>query len=211
MIEQSGCKLGPRKGTYSGTVSHENCGNCPGNYYNGGECNYGGRHVLSEEIAQVNRNFEGIDKLEKKHLELRLSADISESDFNNKKNQLLNDFRKVKDNCCDPTKFAFATCVGVEKQNCLFQKDVEQRFKNFTEGIECYIKQVEKATWRQVQEFQTKLKQIEDLRKENSNLLQEYKDPNTSPERKAQISEIIDKNEENMANLDQDLDNHNAR
>lgn len=212
MIRQSGCKVGPREGTYSGTTGHENCGSCPGNYYNGGECNYGGRHVLSGEIAQINRNFEGIDKLEKRNLELRLSTNVSESEFNKKKNQLLNDFRKVKGNCCSPGKLAFfATCVGVENQSGLFQKDVEQRFKNFTEGIECYIKQVEKATWRQVQEFQTKLNQIEDLRKENSNLLQEYKDPNTSPERKAQISEIIDQNEAQMASLDQELDNHSTR
>ncbi|CAG8521988.1 13962_t:CDS:2 [Ambispora leptoticha] len=155
MIEQSGCKVGPRKGTYSEITGHENCGDCPGNYYNGGQCNYGGYHVF-------------------------------ESEFNKKKNSLLNDFHKVKDNCCDPKKFLFATCIGVEKQSSLFQED-------------------------QVQEFQTKLRQIEDLRKENDNLLQEYKDPNTSPERKAQISEIIDQNEEQMTNLDQELDSHDAR
>jgi hypothetical protein len=212
MIKQSGCKTGPRKGNFSGITGHENCGSCPGNYYNGGECNYGGQHVLKNEIAQINRNFEGIDKLEKRHLELRLSTNVSESEFNNKKQSLLNDFNKVRNNCCNPGKLAFyATCVGVENQSSIFQRDVEQRFKNFTERIECYIKQVEKTTWRQVQEFQTKLRKIEDLRKENNNLLQEYKDPNTSPERKAQISEIIDQNEAQMANLDQELDNHSAR
>jgi hypothetical protein len=146
MIKASCCKVKPREEVCSGITGHESCGSCPGNYYNGGECNYGGHHVLSQEIAQINRNFEGIDKLEERHLELRLSAGDSENEFNTKKKQLLNDFHKVRDNCCDPQKFAFATCIGVENQSSFFQKDVERRFKLFAEGIDRYIKQIENAT-----------------------------------------------------------------
>ena len=57
MIEKSSCKVRPRHGNYSGTSGHEDCGGCPGNYYNGGCCNYGGQHVLADEVARINSNF----------------------------------------------------------------------------------------------------------------------------------------------------------
>ena len=205
MINSSGCKAKPRAGTHKETDGHNDCSSCPGNYYNGGWCNYGGCHVLSEEIAQINKNFSGIDKLEERHLELRLSTEASEEDFKQKKANLLNDFNLVKNNCSDPAKFIYATCVGVEGAGLVFQDYVKQNFQDFAKAIERYISQVENATWYQVQEFQKKLKEIENFKQENNKLLEEFKDPDTLPSRKAQIEEIIRDNKSHISQLHQEL------
>jgi hypothetical protein len=84
--------------------------------------------------------------LEERHRELRLSANVSEEVFKQKKQDLLNDFERVKENCSDPAKFTYATCMGVESNDCLFQEYVKDRFQSLEKGIERYISQVKNAT-----------------------------------------------------------------
>ncbi|CAG8641714.1 9139_t:CDS:2 [Cetraspora pellucida] len=212
MIRNSKCKVGPRGGRHSGTSGHENCSSCPGNYYHGGECNYGGHHVLAEEVALINKNFDGVDKLQDRHNQLRLSANTNKEKFEEEKNKVLNDFQKVKDNCCNPTKLAFyATCIGVDEKQGLFQKHVEHLFQSFAKAIDRYINQVQNLSFHEVEEFQAKVKEIEKLQEANKDLMMEYKDPSTSSDRKTQILALIKQNKDKIKNIGQELDKHPAR
>src|SRR5687767_3805587 len=116
MVKDSGCKVGVRHGNFSGTSGHESCGSCPGNYYNGGECNYGGHHVLANECGQINTNFGSFDNLYKRHNALKLSTNTTQEAFEKEKTSLLNDFNKAKDNCTKPNCFVYASCIGVDGQ-----------------------------------------------------------------------------------------------
>jgi hypothetical protein len=211
MIKESGCKNPRYSGTYPGTSGHENCDSCSGNYYNKGECNFGGRHVLANEVAQINRNFDGVDKLEDRHNQLRLSANTNQSEFEQKKNALLNDFDRVKNCCSNPSSFLYASCIGVHGHSAKFLSHVNDKFKQFAKGIQRYIDQIQNLSWHQVEEFQAKIQEIKKIQEANQQLLQEYKDPNTTPERKAQIMVVINQNKQKIQNLSNELNKHPAR
>ncbi|CAG8814238.1 21147_t:CDS:2, partial [Racocetra persica] len=126
-------------GRFSGTSGHENCSSCPGNYYHGGECNYGGRHVLADEINQLNKNFEGIDKLEKRHNKLKLSINDSKEKFEQEKQNLINDFELIQKRCTDPSGFFYGSCVGIDGQKPVFQENIKKRFQDFHNKISKFI------------------------------------------------------------------------
>lgn len=69
---------------------HPNCNFCKGNYFVGGECNYGGQHKMADDLQQVNQNFRAFDALVKQ--QVKLSKSKNESEFNNSKRTLLNYF-----------------------------------------------------------------------------------------------------------------------
>jgi len=210
MIRESGCKVRPHNGSCSGTSGHEDCGSCPGNYYNGGECNYGGRHVLRDEVARINQNFEGIDVLGTNHEKLKISASTSQSDFDNHKNTLLNNFQKVRTNCTDPSRFVYASCIGVHNQSPKFLEEVKRRFQQFVRGIDRYINQIKDLTWHQVEEFQQKLKEIKELREENTKLAEQIKNTD-DPTEKARLIAVLKGNKDKINNLVQELNKHPAK
>lgn len=147
MVNSSGCKVGVRHGTFSGTSGHENCPRygCPGNYYNGGECNYGGRHVLANECGQINTNFGSFDNLYKRHNALKLSTNTTKEAFEQEKANLLNDFNKAKDNCTKPSCFNYASCIGVngDIHKTKFMKEAMRRFNDLQRALGKYIQQIE--------------------------------------------------------------------
>ncbi|KLL04397.1 MAG: hypothetical protein MRERV_24c022 [Mycoplasmataceae bacterium RV_VA103A] len=211
MIKHSKCKNFRATGRFSGTSGHENCSSCPGNYYHGGECNYGGHHVLADEINQLNKNFEGIDKLEKRHNKLKLSINDSKEKFEQEKQNLINDFELVQKRCTDPSCFFYGSCVGIDGQKPVFQENIKKRFQDFHNKISKFIESVKNTNQLQFQEFQEKVKKIEDLKQDNQRLMVELKDSNTTPERKAQIQEILKKNTQQIKNLINELKTHPAR
>ncbi|CAG8831741.1 28462_t:CDS:2, partial [Racocetra persica] len=77
--------------------------------------------------------------------------------------------------------------------------------------ISKFIESVKNTNQLQFQEFQEKVKKIEDLKQDNQRLMVELKDPNTTPERKAQIQEILKKNTQQIKNLINELKTHPAR
>jgi hypothetical protein len=211
MIKSSKCKNFRSSGRYSGTSGHENCGSCPGNYYHGGECNYGGRHVLADEVNQLNKNFEGIDKLEKRHNKLKLSINDSKETFEKEKKNLINDFELIQKRCTDPNCFFYGSCVGIDGQKPVFQENIKKRFQDFHNKIAKFIESVKNTNQLQFQEFQEKVKKIEDLKQDNQKLMVELKDPNTSSERKTQIQEILKNNTQQIKSLINELKTHPAR
>ncbi|MEG7978362.1 MAG: hypothetical protein NY202_00080 [Mollicutes bacterium UO1] len=211
MIKNTNCKNFRASGRYSRTSGHENCGSCPGNYYHGGECNYGGHHVLADELKQLNSNFSGFDALEKRHNKLKLSINDSKEKFEAERTKLLNDFEVMKNRCQKPDSFLYNSCVGLDGQGHIFDKNIEDRFNQFSSKIAGFIDSVKKLSQLQFQEFQEKVKKIEDLKQENQKLMVELEDPNTTSERKAQIQEILKKNKQQVQSLINELKTHPAR
>ena len=76
---------------------HPHCNWCKGNYFVGGECNYGGQHKMSDDLRQINKNFRAFDVLVKK--QAKISRAKNEKDFNEAKNKLLSSFQELKKKC----------------------------------------------------------------------------------------------------------------
>src|SRR5688572_11266007 len=93
---------------------HQNCGHCKGNYFVGGECNYGGHHIMEEDLKEINRNFRTFDVLVKQ--QVKLSKSKSEPEFNKCKKTLLNSFKSLKKRCEDESGagFFYGSCIGLD-------------------------------------------------------------------------------------------------
>jgi len=211
LIKKSNCKEGPREGVYGGILGHEECGGyCPGNYYNRGECNFGGRHVLSEELDMINSNFQGIAELEDEHQRLRVTANLTQEKFEEERNRLVNNFNRTKENCENPSRYLFATCIGVEGKGAIFQRHALEKFKEVAEYLDNYIKRVKELKWFQVKEFQDKINEIQKKEQENNQLSEELVDPNTSESRKREIVATIEANNQEIKAINEELNKHPA-
>ncbi|KLL05026.1 MAG: hypothetical protein MRERV_7c077 [Mycoplasmataceae bacterium RV_VA103A] len=210
MVRNSKCKVRPSTAKRSGIDGHENCGSCPGNYYNGGECNFGGHHVLSEEVARINKNFDGLDNLTRRHNKLKTSLNKSKEEFEKEKEELLRAFDTAKQHCSDINTFIYGSCIGVEKQKPIFLEEVKRRFENAVKFINSYIESVRNLTQQQMQDFETKLKKVEELKEEISKLQQAYKNT-TDPTEKARLDELISQKKGELRNLSQELTKHPAK
>ncbi|CAG8702761.1 43641_t:CDS:2 [Gigaspora margarita] len=82
----------------------------------GGECNYGGRHKMTDDLRQINQNFRAFDVLVKQ--QVKLSKSKNESEFNNSKKSLLNSFQSLKTKCEDEggTGFFYGSCIGLDEE-----------------------------------------------------------------------------------------------
>jgi DNA repair exonuclease SbcCD ATPase subunit len=210
MISESKCKVGSRSGHYSGTSGHESCGFCPGNYYNGGECNFGGHHVLANEVVRINQNFDGLDNLIKKHNKLKRSLNQDETTFYKEKEELLKAFDTAKKHCSDINVFIYGSCIGVDKQKPRFLDKVKKRFENTAKEIDNYIENVRNLTQQQMQDFETKLKKVEELKQEISKLKQDFKNSNDPAERNRILGNLSDKKGE-LRKLSKELTTHPAK
>ncbi|CAG8747510.1 1943_t:CDS:2, partial [Cetraspora pellucida] len=204
------CKVRSSTAKRSGIDGHENCGSCPGNYYNGGECNFGGHHILAEEVARINKNFDGLDNLTRRHNKLKTSLNKSKEEFEKEKEELLRAFDTAKQHCSDINTFIYGSCIGVEKQKPIFLEEVKRRFENAVKFINSYIESVRNLTQQQMQDFETKLKKVEELKEEISKLQQAYKNT-TDPTEKARLDELISQKKGELRNLSQELAKHPAK
>src|ERR1700748_299208 len=93
---------------------HEHCDHCKGNYFVGGECNYGGHHQMEEDLKLINQNFRSFDVLVKQQVKLSKSKD--EKEFNKSKNKLLDSFKSLKEKCEEEsgTSFFYGSCIGLD-------------------------------------------------------------------------------------------------
>src|SRR4051812_14668900 len=91
---------------------HERCNHCKGNYFVGGQCNYGGDHEMEKDLRLINQNFDKFNELVKKHTKLTKSN--NEKEFNKIKTSLLDSFKVLKEKCKDKdgASFFYASCIG---------------------------------------------------------------------------------------------------
>lgn len=134
--------------TENGTAKqgHENCTACKGNYFVGGECNYGGSHLLEEDLTRINQNFRAFDVLVKQ--QAKLSKSQTESEFNQVKRTLVNSFNSLKAKCEENNgeSFFYGSCVGIDGSKGDFAERIKETFKQLAKELGYYIQQVEKST-----------------------------------------------------------------
>src|SRR2546423_872251 len=124
---------------------HKNCGGCKGNYFVGGECNWGGRHTMKSDLADVNRNFEEFDDLVKK--KSKLTSAKSEKEFDKKKDSLLKKFENLKRKCEGSGKdFFFGACIGTKGSEAEFTEAIKNKFYRLSRFLSDYVKRVENTT-----------------------------------------------------------------
>ncbi|KLL02802.1 MAG: hypothetical protein MRECE_44c012, partial [Mycoplasmataceae bacterium CE_OT135] len=150
---------------------HSNCSSCPGNYYAGGECNYGGRHHLGKDLDQINKNFEGFGILVSRYAKLKKVK--NESEFNKEKQELVQAFTTMRQRCESSGCFLYGSCVGIHDKQADFQRDVQSRFRRFAAEVGKFVEAVQKCTYQQFADFQIKLKKIENLKQEAAKLAEQ--------------------------------------
>src|SRR4051812_8580112 len=96
IVENKHCR---GKETINGLAKegHESCGVCKGNYFVGGECNYGGNHILEEDLIRINKNFSDFDILVKN--QTKVTDAKNEKEFERNKKRLLDSFELLKKKC----------------------------------------------------------------------------------------------------------------
>src|SRR5690349_15961724 len=84
---------------------HESCDHCKGNYFVGGECNYGGCHEMEKDLRFINQNFRAFDVLVQK--QAKISNAKNDTAFNQAKTKLLDSFQELKKRCEGETGAGF--------------------------------------------------------------------------------------------------------
>src|SRR4051812_12481028 len=125
---------------------HSSCGHCKGNYFVGGECNYGGRHEMEQDLKYINQNFRAFDVLVNQQVKLSKSKD--EKEFNKAKNTLLGSFKSLKDKCENEsgTGFFYGSCIGLDGSQSQFAERIKTTFKRLAKELGHYMNQVASAT-----------------------------------------------------------------
>src|SRR3954464_8102398 len=127
-------------------VGHGSCRFCRGNYFVGGECNYGGRHKMENDLRQINQNFRAFDVLVKQ--QVKLSKSKNEKEFNSSKKTLLSSFGSLKDKCEDEsgTGFFYGSCIGLDGSQSQFAERIKETFKRLSKELGYYMTQIENST-----------------------------------------------------------------
>ncbi|WNE40690.1 MAG: hypothetical protein mread185_000147 [Mycoplasmataceae bacterium] len=175
---------------------HAKCGHCKGNYFVGGECNYGGRHKMADELRDINQNFRVFDVLVKQ--QVKLSKIQNESEFNNSKKILLNSFQSLKEKCeqNNGESFFLGKCVGLDGTQNAFSERLKETFKRLAKELGYYMDQINKSTWQQLAGFQEKLKKLDKLNSESTQLAKEWKEEKDPAKKKKLLSLLNQKNNE---------------
>jgi len=187
---------------------HSSCSSCPGNYYAGGECNYGGRHVLAQELDQINKNFEGFEILVSRYAKLKKVK--NETDFNKEKQELVQAFTTMKQRCENPSSFLYASCMGVSDQRAKFQANVQSRFQRFAQEVGKFVDAVQKCTYQQFADFKAKLEKIQNLKAEAAKIAEQIK-KEKDPAKKAKLIAMLNQVNNDIKGIAQDLERHPAR
>lgn len=159
------------------TEGHSICNNCcKGNYFVGGECNYGGNHVLSKDLVRLNQNFKDFEILTKN--QENVTDAKNEKEFERKKKRLLDSFELLKKKCkSEGQEFFAGTCISIkEDHKSVFQERIKSTFRRLARELEYYADKITKTTWEQLRKFQEKLDQLNNMQSEALQLSQEYKE-----------------------------------
>ena len=183
---------------------HSDCDWCKGNYFVGGECNYGGKHRMEDDLRKINQNFRAFDVLVKQ--QVKLSKSKSEKEFNNSKKTLLSSFKSLKEKCEDESGagFFYGSCIGLDGDKSVFSSRIKETFKRLSKELGYYMTQIENSTWQQLEKFQEKLKKLDKLNSEATQLTKEWK-KETDPVKKAKLFALLSQKNQEIKNLQNEL------
>ncbi|KLL04724.1 MAG: hypothetical protein MRERV_13c014 [Mycoplasmataceae bacterium RV_VA103A] len=183
---------------------HSKCNWCKGNYFVGGECNYGGQHKMSDDLRQINKNFRAFDVLVKKQAKISRAKD--EKDFNEAKNKLLTSFRELKKKCEDEagTGFFYGSCIGLDGNKSDFSERIKSTFRRLAKELGYYIGKVQASTWAQLKSFQEKLETLDKMQSEANQLAKEWKEEK-DPAKKARLFAALSQKNQAIKSLQVEL------
>lgn len=184
-------------------VGHQNCRFCKGNYFVGGECNYGGRHKMNEDLKQINQNFRAFDVLVKQ--QTKLSQSKNKDAFDIAKNTLLNSFQILEKKCThEATGFFYGSCIGLDGTQTQFVTKIKTIFQRLASELCYYMKRVEETTWEQLKSFQVKLEKLDKMQAEATQLAKEWKEE-TDPLKKAQLFALLTQKNQAIKELQREI------
>src|SRR6185295_9640488 len=96
----------------------------------GGQCNYGGQHLMSDDLRIINKNFRQFDTLENR--KITLDGSKSEKAFNKAKEALITQFETLEAKCQDDVsknEFFGGTCIGIDETHNVFLKKIQTSLK----------------------------------------------------------------------------------
>jgi len=159
---------------------------------------------MTDDLRQINKNFRTFDTLVKQ--QVKLSKSKSEKEFNNSKKTLLNSFKSLKEKCEDESGagFFYGSCIGLDGDKNTFVTRIKETFKRLAKELGHYMTQIENSTWQQLASFQEKLKKLDKLNSEATQLTKEWKEE-TDPVKKARLFALLSQKNQEIKNLQREL------
>lgn len=205
IVKNPRCR-GTENANANAEVGHENCGHCKGNYFVGGECNYGGRHEMEKDLKYINQNFRAFDVLVQK--QAKISGAKNENSFNHAKDKLLDSFQELKKRCEDEAGagFFYGSCIGLDGSQSQFAERIKTTFKRLAKELDYYIKQVTSSTWEQLKNFQEKLDKLDKMQSESNQLAKDWKNEK-DPVKKAKLFALLSQKNSEIKSFQAELKN----
>lgn len=198
--------IGKEKRNGTAKDGHPDCKHCKGNYFVGGQCNFGAEHLLEEDLRKINYKFKKFGALLARQSEI--SSSKSEKTFNERKQKLIDQFKELETECDDDNynKFFTGTCVGIDDSQIVLAKKIKKIFRAIVSSLKDYREQVEKSTWEQVQAFTLKLEELTKMEGELNRTTEKWKNE-TDPAKKRQLFALIKKQQTAIANFKLEMKN----
>jgi len=163
-------------------------------YWDGGQCQWGGGHNLSEDCKKISRNFEKIEDLKnaKKELENCTSA----QEFDSTKSRLVRqagELEKGLQSKTSNTSSIFGVCIIWHD----YTNFLDSKLRPLRKEIERLKQEINKSQYKYFQELKVlklERKQIEDGMKENERKAM----TETDPEQKALLLQLIEEDGEKL-------------
>lgn len=159
---------------------------------------------MADDLRQINQNFRAFDNLVKQ--QVKLSKSKNEKEFNSSKKTLLNSFKSLKEKCEDESGagFFYGSCIGLDGDKSIFANRIKETFKRLAKELGYYMTQIENSTWQQLVNFQEKLKKLDKLNSEATQLTKEWKEE-TDPIKKVQLFALLSQKNQEIKSLQAEL------
>ncbi|CAH1759419.1 21020_t:CDS:1 [Entrophospora sp. SA101] len=169
MVRKPHC-LGTEKRNGKAEEGHEKCNICKGNYFVGGECNYGGRHLMDADLNSINKNFAQFGELVSKQIEISQSK--NEKEFNKRKARVIGKFQELESKCNDDEGKSLlrGSCIGLDGTETAFNKKVILLLRDLARQLREYIEATQNSTWEMLQAFNNKLDELDKMQAESTRL-----------------------------------------
>lgn len=173
LVEKPHC-VGEEKKGGKAKNGHADCDWCQGNYFVGGECNYGGKHKMKDDLRTINKNFKEFDMLENR--KITLDGSKNEQTFNKAKKNLIDKYQELETKCQDDVskeQFFGGTCIGIDGTHEVLLKRIQTSLRALAQDLRNYIEKLQNTTWEQLKAFQVKKEKLGKMQQQANQLLEQ--------------------------------------
>jgi len=171
-------------------------------YWTGGQCNWGGGHVLKTDCETIIRGLSKISSLEGLKQEIQNCS--SQSEFDNKKrtnlnkcNELISDLNNRSSGSC-----AFGICIIWSDNN--MNKSLQRVVEQMKTAITDFKKQLESVTYQTVKEISRVSLEVRKIKQEMQDLRRKAQNER-DPTKRAQILALIDEKGKDLVKKESEL------